>query len=289
MRLIDDVVETGISKHEKFKHFFLANDDQQGTILNEMKECFEWICENRRKPYLTTYGELKDKHLVGAGSYNYSHLVDYATYLIKGIVSDVPNLTKDNGHLLEGEFYNHFYHACKISWLISQERTVGLYSTLQSKMTKENQIFFHPGMSRVHAYLQMEALDKKVIVWDNYNKFDTEPLSFDQWMDVFSNTQRDKFGANVDGEILEMHVGEERSDLIATMSSMRDMYKRELPVLKGKCDDEITEYFRTEGEGVTVETKNDYVFQKQDLRYFLELFPATQHIVEHESFTIRRD
>jgi len=62
-----------------------------------------------------------------------------------------------------------------------------------------------------------------------------------------------------------------------------------LPVLKGKCDDEITKYFRTEGEGVTVETKNDYVFQKQDLRYFLELFPATQHIVEHESFTIRRD
>ena len=88
---------------------------------------------------------------------------------------------------------NWSFHCCKMMWLIAQERTEGLYSTVQCKVTNNN-ILFHLGMSRIYSLMYLEAWDKSVVVWDvGGNVTDREPLTLEQHLNIFDIPDQHRF------------------------------------------------------------------------------------------------
>ena len=67
----------------------------------------------------------------------------------------------------------------------------------------------------MYAHSYLEAYNEKIIVWDRHNKdyyeqfWLAETLSFDEWHDIFKMEQNG-IRKRVDGEILEMHMQEEK-------------------------------------------------------------------------------
>ena len=269
---------------QKDEHFYFDNNPIR---LEETKETFNKIVDNGSIPYLVSFGELRDLGYIltdrGEG-YNYKLINQYVETLLRNIESP-PHKSDDDISKKED---NWTFHCCKVMWLMHQEKTIGLYSTMQGQLSK-HKLFIHPGMSRVYAIIQMGLWNKKVVVWDKDNVItDKEPLSFDEWFDIFDVPNQTKFAVNIEGRILEMHVGERRDLIIdAEVDIKTDLFKHQKPIVKGHVSDDIKQYFRDSGDdGVLLETHNDYVFTFEDLRWFTELYPETQNIYEADNFTI---
>ncbi len=181
--------------------------------------------------------------------------------------------------------------AAKISWLIEQEKTIGFYSTIQGhlKFKEDNfDIFFHPGMSRIFVMIMLELWDSKVIVWDEADLLDSPVLSFDEWMNIFSEVPIKNTFCTYHKHMLEMHVGEDRDDMKHMVKLIKDkIYYNQKPIIIGNLETSLNDYFRTEGDnGVFVETKNDYEFQEKDLWSLLLLYSQNLSPIEFENYTI---
>ena len=149
------------SPYENFKHFHISEEPE---TLIEAEEYFNWICENRSKPYLITLGDCVDKDLIGENNtrYNDGRLIDYVVTLLDGI--DGPTIDKNTfSEETMKENQNKVYHCCKIMYLIDQYRTVGLDSTIQGRIEGKH-MFIHPGMSRIYALWYLKPLEENVVI-----------------------------------------------------------------------------------------------------------------------------
>lgn len=295
--------EFEVNRHFYFQHKGYEND------WEEMVRCFNYIVEeNQCIPKLCTYGELTDLGYLGEESNAYTDraLNDYVYRFFTNMDLE---LTVDNAYYkadpekivhLEIQEHNWVFHKVKIQWLVNQYRTVGLYSPIQGRFKKlpkvskqhkhhaTNNLFIHPGMSRVHALRHLRAFDSSVVVWDPDDYVEKEGLTFTEWYSLFEDIKQGMFGTNVQGVALEMHVNEDRKDMYKAVRDIKiNMYKHELPTLIGECETGIEKCFRRDGkEGVFVETKNDYVLKFTDLRFFLDLFPGQIELIDNERFKI---
>ena len=284
-----NVTPTSEVNFDTFKHYHNLDDD-------EIKRCFEYISK-KSKPYLVSLKDCIDVGLYGPNSERYGthKLIEYITTLIKGI--DGKAITMENHiEITATEPENIIYHCCKVMYLIDQYKEVGLHSTLQA-ITEGNHMFVHPGISRIHAHSYLEAYDEKIIVWDRHNKFSEAnsgwprtPLSFDEWHDIFKIQNKRIFAANVDGQILEMHMEEERNDIVNSVQNIRAMFNFKKPILLGKCEDDVYEYIRphtNDSKGVVIDNlAGDYTFKKEDLIHLLGLYPYSSEKVVKENFVI---
>ena len=267
---------------DEFKQYYNFDSD--------IKECFDYISK-KSKPYLVTLKDCIDVGYYGPNSQRYGthKLLEHVIHLIRGI----------NGNAITSETWkeevvddhqNMVYHCCKIMYLVDQYKEVGLHSTLQA-ITEGNHMFVHPGCSRIHAHSYLKAYDEKIIVWDRHNKFsDRTPLSYDEWYNMFADKNKTIFATNVDGQILEMHMQEERKDIVGSVQNVRAMFNFEKPILLGQCEDDVYEYIRTntdESKGVVIDNlAGDYVFKKEDLIHLLGLYPYSSEKVVTENFVI---
>ena len=274
------------SPYENFKHFHISEEPE---TLIEAEEYFNWISENRSKPYLINLGDCVDKDLIGENNtrYNDSRLIDYVVTLLDGI--DGPTIDKNTfSEETMKENQNKVYHCCKIMYLIDQYRTVGLDSTIQGVIEGKH-MFIHPGMSRIYALWYLKTLEEDVVMWDTNETFsDRTPLTFDEWKNIFMRV-KDKtfFIASVEGRILEMHMQEDRPTIVNSTEDIKSMFDNKLPVLHGVGADDVMPYVRTEGStGVAIETKNGYTLKLADLSSFLELYPNSVETIEKENYRI---
>jgi len=249
---------------------------------DEFRAHFDYIVNNKAKPKLTTLGWIRDNIPWFEDNYKLKHLDEHVQAMIKNVETGTTS-----SHDMDTTEKNWAFHLCKIQWLMMQERTVGLYSTVQCTISN-NKIFFHPGMSRIYALMQMEKWDAPVVMWD-VGDLDQPVLSFQEWLDVF-DVGKDRFGTAHE-YIMEMPVGERR-DLInkAELDIKRDLYRHKKPQLKGETlIPLLDQYFREydESEGVIVETKGDYKFQKKDFRKLTEIYIDVTEKYEDEEILIR--
>tara|TARA_B100002019_G_scaffold291397_1_gene311487 strand:- start:3831 stop:4742 length:912 start_codon:yes stop_codon:yes gene_type:complete len=300
MRIHDEDVVVTPKKAEEVKtyepsckHFMLHDDgNEKGPVYEEMKEHWHWIVENNSTPYLLTLEELVDLKLMGPENsrYNSEEIFKKVTYLIDYI--DGPELNKENFFELTGNDTktNQCYHTCKTMYLIDQYKTVGLYSTMQAVTESGGtQMFVHPGFSRIHAYYYMANPEDVLILWDNHNIVkDKTPLTFDEWFEIFDRIEgKNIFGANINGKIMEMHMEEDRPQILISTENIKDMFDRKPPVLIGECEEEVEKYFRTEGDkGVFFETIGDHKINKLDLCHILSLYPESSESFETENFKV---
>lgn len=252
------------------------------NVFNEeFRRHFDYIVENKAKPKKTTLGWIRDNIGYFENQYKLKTLDEYVQAMINDVESGVTPMDE-----MDETAKNWSFHCCKVQWLMMQERTQGLYSTIQCTVSNKG-IFFHPGMSRIYALMQMEKWDAPVVMWDAGN-LDQWILSYDEWMDIF-DVGKDRFGTAHE-YIMEMHVGERR-DLIkqAELDIKRDLYRHKKPQLKGETTSELEEYFREydNSEGVIVETKGDYKFQKKDFRKLTELYFDIREEYEDEKIQLR--
>ena len=247
----------------------------------EFRRHFDYIVENKAKPKKTTLGWIRDNIGFFENQYKLKQLDEYVQYMIKDVESGITPISE-----MDPKEKNWSFHSCKVQWLMMQERTQGLYSTIQCTVSNKG-LFFHPGMSRIYALMQMEKWDAPVVMWDTGN-LDQSILSYDEWMDIF-DVGKDRFGTAHE-YIIEMHVGERR-DLIqqAELDIKRDLYRHKKPQLKGETSPELEEYFREydDSEGVIVETKGDYKFQKSDFRKLTELYIDVREEYQDEKIQLR--
>ena len=262
---------------------------QYHNFDSDIKECFEHISK-KSKPYLVTLRDCIDVGYYGPNSQRYGthKLLEHVTHLLNGIDGNVIDSDTWKEEVVD-DHQNMVYHCCKIMYLIDQYRTVGLHSTLQA-ITEGNHMFVHPGCSRIHAHSYLEAYDEKIIVWDRHNKFsDRTPLNYDEWYDIFADLGKRIFATNVDGQILEMHMQEERSDIVGSVQSIRKMFDFKKPILLGNCEDDVYEYVRpndsTNLKGVIIDNAN-YTFKKEDLIHLMSLYPNSSNKVIKENFVI---
>ena len=220
--------------------------------------------------------------------YGTHKLLEHVIHLLNGIDGNVidSDTWKEE---VTNDHQNMVYHCCKIMYLIDQYRTVGLHSTLQA-ISEGNHMFVHPGCSRIHAHSYLKAYDEKIIVWDRHNKFsDRTPLSYDEWYNIFANKNKKIFATNVEGQILEMHMQEERNDIVGSVQSIRKMFDFKKPILLGNCEDDVYEYVRpndsTDLKGVVIDNAN-YTFKKEDLIHLMSLYPNSSNKVIKENFVI---
>jgi hypothetical protein len=274
------------SPYENFKHFHISEEPE---TLIEAEEYFNWICENRSKPYLINLGDCVDKDLIGENNtrYNDGRLIDYVVTLLDGI--DGPTIDKNTfSEETMKENQNKVYHCCKIMYLIDQYRTVGLDSTIQGVIEGKH-MFIHPGMSRIYALWYLKTLEEDVVMWDTNETFsDRTPLTFEEWKNIFMRV-KDKtfFIASVEGEILEMHMQEDRPTIVNSTEDIKSMFDNKLPVLRGVGADDIMPYVRTEGvSGVAIEAKNGYTLKLAELTEILGLYPESCERIEKENFSI---
>jgi len=262
---------------------------QYHNFDSDIKECFEHISK-KSKPYLVTLRDCIDVGYYGPNSQRYGthKLLEHVTHLLNGIDGNVIDSDTWKEEVVD-DHQNMVYHCCKIMYLIDQYRTVGLHSTLQA-ITEGNHMFVHPGCSRIHAHSYLEAYDEKIIVWDRHNKFsDRTPLNYDEWYNIFADLGKRIFATNVDGQILEMHMQEERSDIVGSVQSIRKMFDFKKPILLGNCEDDVYEYVRpndsTNLKGVIIDNAN-YTFKKEDLIHLMSLYPNSSNKVIKENFVI---
>jgi len=262
---------------------------QYHNFDSDIKECFEHISK-KSKPYLVTLRDCVDVGYYGPNSQRYGthKLLEHVTHLLNGIDGNVIDSDTWKEEVVD-DHQNMVYHCCKIMYLIDQYRTVGLHSTLQA-ITEGNHMFVHPGCSRIHAHSYLEAYDEKIIVWDRHNKFsDRTPLNYDEWYNIFADLGKRIFATNVDGQILEMHMQEERSDIVGSVQSIRKMFDFKKPILLGNCEDDVYEYVRpndsTNLKGVIIDNAN-YTFKKEDLIHLMSLYPNSSNKVIKENFVI---
>ena len=176
-------------------------------------------------------------------------------------------------------------------YLVDQYRTVGLHSTIQGIIEGQH-MFVHPGMSRVHALWFLKARNEKIIMWDTNNTFtDKTPLTYEQWREVFDIEDKQIFAANVDGKLIEMHMQEERKDIVGSVQKIREMFNFKRPVLTGAASSELDGWVRRidvhdDTPGVIIECKDDYVFTEGDLIQLLQLYPDSVTRIEKENFVI---
>jgi len=252
------------------------------VFSEEFRRHFDYIVENKAKPKKTTLGWIRDNIGFFEDKYDLKQLDEYVQYVIKDVESGITPMNE-----MDPKEKNWSFHCCKVQWLMMQERTQGLYSTIQCTVSNKG-LFFHPGMSRIYALMQMEKWDAPVVMWDAGN-LDQRILSYDEWMDIF-DVGKDRFGTAHE-YIIEMHVGERR-DLIerAELDIKRDLYRHKNPQLKGETTPDLEEYFREydDSEGVIVETKGDYKFQKKDFRKLTELYIDVREEYEDEQIRIWR-
>ena len=273
---------------DKFKHYHNFED--------EIRECFDYISE-KSKPYLVTLRDCIDVGYYGPNNQRYGteKLLEHVIHLINGINGNA--ITSDTWkEEVADNHQNMVYHCCKIMYLIDQYKEVGLHSTLQA-ISEGNHMFVHPGCSRIHAHTYLEAYDEKIIVWDRHKRFSEcnsgwprTPLNYDEWYNIFANKGKRFFAANVDGQILEMHMQEERNDIVGSVQNIRAMFNFEKPILLGKCEDDVYDYIRpnaTESKGVVIDNlAGDYTFKKEDLIHLLGLYPYSSEKVVKENFVI---
>lgn len=278
------------NEYTKFKHFHFHDltEEEITKLKQEAREHYEWISENSGKPYLVTLGDCEELNFIGEnnGRYNDKVLNQWALRLLENI--DGKPVTQKTLTQITGESVkdNNSYHASKIMYLIGQYRTVGLDSTLQA-ITEGEYLFVHPGMSRIHALWFLKARTEKIVVWDRHQKFsDRTALSYDDWVEVFTIEGKTTFYANVDGKIMECHMQEDRPSIAGSVDEIRAMFDRQLPVLRGKAEDDVMPYVRQGSTGVAIETKNDYILKLADLTEILGLYPDSCERIEKENFNI---
>ena len=247
----------------------------------EFRRHFDYIVENKAKPKITTLGWIRDNVGWFEDNYHLKTVDEYVQYMIKDVKTGVTSFEE-----MEPKEKNWSFHCCKVQWLMMQEQTQGLYSTIQCTVSNNNKLFFHPGMSRIYALMMLEKWDAPVIMWDAGER-DQPVLSYDQWLNIF-DVGKDRFGVAHE-YIIEMHVGERR-DLIqqAELDIKRDLYKHEKPQLKGETSSELDEYFREydDSEGVIVETKGEHEFEKEDFRKLTRLYIDVKEEYEDEKIRI---
>ena len=273
---------------DKFRHFHISERPEEEK---ELIEHFNYVAK-KHPPYLLTLADCEKKNLIGENNtrYNDKKLLEYVQSLILGINDEEMNM--DNlTEMTATEKHNKTYHCCKIMYLIDQYRTVGLHSTIQGIIEGQH-MFVHPGMSRVHALWFLKARNEKIIMWDTNNTFtDKKPLTYEQWRKVFDIEDKQIFAANVDGKLIEMHMQEERKDIVGSVQKIRDMFDFLRPVLVGSCEPEVRPWVRRvdvheNTPGVIIECKNDYVFTEGDLIQLLQLYPDSVTRIEKENFVI---
>ena len=280
-------IEESNNEFDKFKHFHISERPEEET---ELIEHFNHVAK-KHPPYLLTLGECEEKNLIGENNtrYNDKHLLGWVKSLITGINDEEMNMSNLT-EMTATERHNRTYHCCKIMYLVDQYRTVGLHSTIQGIIEGQH-MFVHPGMSRVHALWFLKARNEKIIMWDTNNTFsDKTPLTYEQWREVFDIEDKNIFAANVDGKLIEMHMQEERKDIVGSVQNVRAMFNFEKPILLGQCEDDVYEYIRTntdESKGVVIDNlAGDYVFKKEDLIHLLGLYPYSSEKVVTENFVI---
>ena len=129
-------------------------------------------------------------------------------------------------------------------------------------------------------------------MWDTNNTFeDRTPLTYEEWRKIFEIEDKSIFAANVDGKLIEMHMQEERKDIVNSVQSIREMFDFRRPLLVGAGTPGLDNWVRRvdvhEVEpGVHIECKNDYVFTEGDLIHLLELYPGSCERIEKENFVI---
>ena len=68
---------------------------------------------------------------------------------------------------------------------------------------------------------------------DNNNTFtDKKPLTYEQCGKVFDIEDKQIFAANVDFKLIEMHMQEERKDIVGSVQKIREMFDFLRPVLE---------------------------------------------------------
>ena len=133
------------------------NKTQHYHTEKEMREVFNYISSNVSTPYMMKLGECRDFFSGWRNSYSQEQLLRFVISLIEGIdgnAIDMENFMEQT----KNDDQNRLYHCCKIMYLIDQYRTVGLHSTMQC-ISEGNNVFVHPGMSRIHAHTYLNAYD----------------------------------------------------------------------------------------------------------------------------------
>ena len=285
----DDNIEE--NKYKKFRHFHyhdLTTEEEVAELDAEVKEYYEWITNNSSVPYLVTLSECEEKNMIGENNGRYNDLVlQTAVTKLLDNINGTPITQKTLTDVTQNTLDNDSYHCCKIMYLIDQYRTVGLDSTMQA-ITENIHMFVHPGMSRIHALWYLKARAEKIVMWDNVGHFKNKAaLRYEEWRDIFTVEGKTVFFANVDGNILEVHMQEDRPSIAGCVDLIREMFDWKRPLLRGKASDDVMSYVRTEGStGVAIETKNDYTLKAIDLLEILGLYPESVERIEKENFSI---
>ena len=178
---------------------------------------------------------------------------------------------------------NMFFHAVNIQFLVHEIETEGLYSVPQAVLKETGKWFTHPGQFRVHA-IEYTDCNEDFVVWDTAERLPQPEISFDEWYQLYSHHNDKALFVVPFDDKLEMHVGEERTQLCKQVIEARDCFKGQKPILEGTCDERLTDLFEHgtyEGHGIGIVGD----FQFKDLKHLMSFLPTKQSI-EKNNFVL---
>lgn len=231
--------------------------------LLEMKSAFEKVSRTY-VPKMTTLYAL---YYTGLLNSDYSQ----SSLIFLEHIGKIPEW--DNGgvkKIYHVNLENTVWHAGKVSYLINELNTVGIYGITSGYLSKSNHIWIHPGQHRTFAHHIMNK-DASIVMWDNSDKFTGVVLTFDEWLSLFTKPGLGIHTAELE-YMIEGNVNESRSDMTAYIQGLHDMYGSKKPYLKGCVSEKIQHVFGDDDSAnIHVEVDDGYTLTRSDLPAFLRL------------------
>lgn len=180
---------------------------------------------------------------------------------------------------LENPKTNRWFHSNKVSWMIDQKNTIGLYSPMQACIRPDSgkKIKLHPGVHRFCANYATNSLDEKIVFWDAMGDSDSDVLSFDEWVNLWPIEKCRDYG--ICDTMIEVNVEEERKDMWNFAFNLTNMMGETPPHFIGSCSDDISHLLsENTNSKFVIESKVDREITKHDLLPLLSINPSVTEI-----------
>jgi hypothetical protein len=173
----------------------------------EVYEAIDYLIKQNYVPQVKaiTWGQLKEHPKANLQNFTLDHqsslyLKCIPYHYTGGFSMDLVN---DEGEKSETktQIGSGFYHGCKGHWLLHDIKENGLNQPIQAVMMerpyKEKgellgvcyDFHIHPGSVRSGVFGALDDEDMEIIVWDAYGYLDVDPITTEEWIEIFCKPQ----------------------------------------------------------------------------------------------------
>lgn len=237
--------------------------------LKIVKAEYEKACELTRGPVLLTVKEAREMGGLPQ-EYRSARFTRFLRHL------DRPELVGADYKSMSGtQEGSDLFQVPKQYYLIHDIAENGVWSPPNAALRKYDsygrevpaQLHFHPGPNRMEAICRNNLEDQEILVWDKYDYYGKESLTFSQWFQLWCAptsfpwfSKVTKFGNHPDEVFMvEGHVNQGVTAFKEKLFFLQDLFRGVKPRIYGiKETEKLTEYVSFSGEtNVSIHVKDD--------------------------------